>query len=118
MGFLSWKKRRIKLRLIACDYAPKDLAGQLPVSCQLIRTIPGNDRPDYCLAKCDRPLKYGEATVHYLVLAPRFVGAKIEPGIGSVVINVAYVTDESITGDSTLNFNKCIYVAICRAVEC
>lgn len=94
------------------------MQGQLLISCQLIRMIPGNDRPDYWLAKCDCPVKYGETIVNYLVLAPRFVGSKIEHGMGSIVIGVAYVINESIIEDSTLNFDKCKYVAICHAIEC
>lgn len=41
----------------------------------------------------------------------------MEKGIGSIVINVAYVTNESIIEDSALDFDKCKYVAICDAVE-
>lgn len=117
MRFFNREKENIKLRLINCDYAPADMEEQLPISCQLMRMIPGNDRLDYWLAKCDRPVKYGKTIVNYLVLAPRFVGSKIEKGIGSIVINVAYVTNESIIEDSALDFDKCKYVAICDAVE-
>lgn len=116
--FFNRKKGNIKLQLIDCDYAPKDMEEQLPISCQLIRMITGNDRSDYWLAKCKCPVKYGETIVNYLVLAPRFVGPKIEQGMGSIVINVAYVINESIIEDSTLNFDKCEYVAICHAIEC
>lgn len=107
----------IRLQLINCDYAPEDMQDQLPISCQLIRMIPGNDRHDYWLAKCDCPVKYGEAIINYLVVAPRFVGVKIEKGMGANVLNVAYVTDESIVQDATLNFDKCRYVAICETIE-
>lgn len=118
MRLFNKKKAEIKLRLIDCDYAPEDMEKQLPVSCQLIRMIPGNDRPDYWIAKCDRSIKYGDSTIKYLVLAPRFVGAKIEKGMGTIAVNVAYVIDETITQDTTLNFDKCRYVAICNAIEC
>ncbi len=117
MRLFDRKKGNIKLQLIDCDYAPEDMERQLPVSRRLIRMIPGTDRPDYWLAKCDRSVKYGETIVNYLVLAPRLVGAKIEKGMGAILLGVAYVVDESIIQDTTLNFDKCKYVAICNAIE-
>jgi hypothetical protein len=41
------------------DLGPDDLAAQLPRAAELVRTIPGPDRPDYVLAVMkDRPLTY------------------------------------------------------------
>jgi hypothetical protein len=72
MKLFNRESEKIKLQIIDCDYGPKDMDEQLPISCQPIRMMPGKDSPDYWLAKCDRPVKYGETTVHYLVPAPRF----------------------------------------------
>lgn len=116
MGILDGIKRNITLQLIDCDYAPENMAKQLPISCSLLRMIPGVDRLDYWLAKCECPVKYEESTVNYLILAPRFVGTEIKRGIESVVLNVAYVIDESLIQDATLDFDKCKYVAICNAI--
>lgn len=117
MFFFKNRKRNIRVQLIDCDYAPKDMEGQLPITCSLLRMIPGKDRPDYWLAKCENPIKYEKTIINHLILAPRFVGAEIKKGMGSIVLGVAYVTDETLIQDTTLNFDKCKYVAICNAKE-
>lgn len=114
---MFFKNKYMRIQLIDCDYAPEDMDGQLPVTCKLLRMIPGNDRPDYWLAKCEKAIRHGEEAVNYLVLAPRFVGTKIRKGMGEIALGVAYVTDETLLQDTTLNFDKCKYVAICRAKE-
>lgn len=107
----------IKVELTECDYCSDELAKQLPVKCTFIRMIPGNDRSDYWLARCEVPIKYQNAEINYLILATRFVGDKIKNGMGSQVVNVAYVIDETLIKDETLNFDKCEYVAVCYANE-
>lgn len=107
----------IKIQLIDCDYAPQDMEAQLPITCSLIRMIPGSDRADYWLAKCEKSVKHEDKIFNYLIVAPRFVGEKIEKGMGSIALGVAYVTDESLVQDIKLDFNKCKYVAICTAKE-
>lgn len=107
----------MRLRLINADYAPDDLYNQLPVTCKLIRELPGSDRADYWLAKTEKHIAFNEITVDYLIVSPRFVGVTIKPGIGEVVLGVAYVTDKSLINDTNLDFKKCEYVAICMAEE-
>ena len=110
-------KENIRVQLIDCDNAPKDMKKQLPIVCSLLRMIPGIDRPDYWLAKCERPLKDKKTIINYLIIAPRLVGEQIKKGMGSIGINVAYVIDETLLQDSTLNFDKCKPVAICTSEE-
>jgi hypothetical protein len=107
----------LKLRIVDADYAPDDLHNQLPLECRLIRMIAGSDRPDYWLAKAERPIKWGIETVNYLIVSARYVGVEVKAGIGSIVLGVAYVTDESLLDDTNLNFDKCQYIAICMAYE-
>ena len=38
--------------------------------------------------------------------------------MGTIALNVEYVINETITQDTTLNFDKCRYVAICNVIEC
>lgn len=117
MLFFKRAKKNIRIQLTDCDYAPPDMEEQLPVVCSLLRTIPGKDRPDYWLAKCEKSLKYENADVNYLVVAPKFVGQEIKKGMGAIALGVAYVTDESLIHDNSLSFEKCKYVAICIAKE-
>lgn len=109
--------KKIKLRLIDCDYAPKDMSEQLPIECLIERTIPGSDRPDYSIAACKTPINYDGKAIKYLVLAPRFVGEHINENTRDIALGVAFVTDDSLIKDKVLSFEKCKYVAICRAVK-
>lgn len=117
MLFFKNAKKNIRLRLIDCDYAPQDMEKQLPIVCNLIRTIPGKDRPDYWLAKCESSIRYENTNVNYLIIAPRLAGQEIRKGMGTIALGVAYVTDESLIHDDTLSFEKCRYVAVCNAEE-
>lgn len=117
MLFFKRTKQNMKLRLIGCDYAPPDMEEQLPVICRLLRMIPGSDRPDYWLAKCEKPIKHEGTDVNYLVVAPRYAGQEIKKGMGKITLGVAYVTDESLTHDKSLSFEKCSYAAVCVAEE-
>lgn len=111
------KEKGMILHLIDCDYAPEDMETQLPITCALVRMIPGSDRTDYWLAKCEKSVIYENENVNYLIIASRFVGEKIEKGMGCIVVGVAYVIDETLVQDTELNFDKCRYVAICTAKE-
>lgn len=107
----------IKAELTECDCCSDELKKQLPVKCTFIRMIPGKDRSDYWLVQCETPIKYQNTEINYVILATRFVGEKIKKGMGSHIVNMAYVIDETLIKDETLEFNKCEYVAICYANE-
>lgn len=116
MKWFSKKKNndsKMNFMIIDADYAPDDLPKQLPVSIELIREIPGSDRPDYWLAKTETPVKWDDKTVNYLIVAPRLVGDSLNAKNENVAVGLAYVTDESLLDDTVLNFDKCKYVAIC-----
>lgn len=117
MNLFRLSNKKMHFRLIDCDYAPKDMAEQLPIECIIERTIPGSDRPDYSIAVCKTPLYYNGQEIKYLVLAPRFVGEHINEHTHEVFLGVAYVTDDSLIKDKVISFEKCKYVAICRAVK-
>lgn len=110
-------KKKIKLKLIDCDYAPKDMPEQLPIECTILRTIQGSDRSDYSIAVCNKSIHFGEQVIRYLVVAPRFIGEHIDEGTKEITFGVAYVLDDSLIGDEIISFEKCKYVAICRAVR-
>ena len=112
-------KTKICLELTSADYCPDDLHEQLPVKIETLRNMPGLDRPDYWLAKCEVPLCWKEQglKINYLIVACRYIGTKLRKGVGNVTIGVAYVTDESILNDKNLQFEKCVYVAVCEANE-
>lgn len=103
----------VKVKLLSCDYAPADMPEQLPISCEVIRKIHGEDRPDYYLARCEKDIRYNRYTIRYLVIAPRFFGQELKDNLDEIALGVAYVGDESLLEDSELDFRKCTYVAVC-----
>ena len=108
--------RSMQLTIISIDYAPEELDEQLPIVAELIRELPGDDRPDYWLAQAMRPIhwlsKQGERSITHLVLAARWQGTRIEPGLEHLPVGIAYVTDDTLLQDARLDFAKCHYTAI------
>jgi hypothetical protein len=106
----------MKITVTSVDYAPDDLYEQTPFEAELLRQIPGPDRPDYWLASLPKPLRWrrdGKDTqVTHLVLAARWVGGQIARGMRTTPVNIAYVVDESLLTDAALDFQKSAYVAI------
>ncbi len=108
--------RQMRVRISNIDYAPEDLYSQTPFEADIIRSIPGSDRPDYWLAELTKPLRWAqngnEKVVSHLILTMRYVGEQMERGIKERAVGIAYVTDQSLLEDKKLAFDKCDYVAI------
>lgn len=96
------------------DYAPDDLYEQTPIEVNLLREIPGKDRPDYWLGELVKPLRWAEKQqmITHLILAARWAGTRIDTSMKSLPVGIAYVTDQTLLEDSELDFKKCAYVAI------
>ena len=103
-----------KLHVTSVDYAPEELHDQVPLVFELLREIPGSDRPDYWIGKCKTPIQWieGNKEITHVVIAARWQGTRIEPYVKNLPIGISYVLDESVLTDETLDFNKCSYVAI------
>ncbi len=106
----------MELQVTSVDYAPEELYDQVPLVFELVREIPGSDRPDYWIAKCKTPIRWiddnFEKHINYVVVAARWEGTRIEPHVENLPIGISYVLDESVLSDETLDFDKCSYVAI------
>jgi len=110
-----------------------ELTGRVPLLGDLRRVIPGPDRSDYCLVVLDAPIPFlppenfdwsvtqpefretradGVAFlwVNALVICSRIVGEQIAPTMRDLQINLAYVVDNTLGRDATLDFSK-IYFA-------
>lgn len=87
----------------------------------LIRAIPGDDRPDYWLGevrtRIRRVVENQTKEVTHLIVASRWEGTEISPGVENLPVNIAYVTDSSVLHDEHLDFAKSAYVAIGRASD-
>lgn len=121
------------------DVGPDDLEGQLPLLGQLLRFIPGPDRPDYVLVALDRPVRHRtsldalassgvdlarieapvplddhevEVRVATLVLAARMVGAQVHQGMVDLAVNIAFVLGAEVLDAEQLDFAVCLPVAV------
>jgi hypothetical protein len=123
------------VRIAAFEQAPDELTWQLPVRGELYRLMPGPDRPDYSLMLLEKPLVFYPAPgfdlgrlgaerftedrqgrrmvqVHALVVCARFVGQQLHPGMVDLPVNIAYVIDQSLARDDSVDFTKIEYVGI------
>lgn len=104
------------LTITAVDVAPEELHGQLPLVVDLLRRMPGDDRPDYWLGALRTPVRWTDdgrvREVTHLVLAARWSGTAIAPGVDRLPVGIAYVTDPSLLDDARLDVAKCAYVAV------
>ena len=100
---------------------PRDLSDRAPIVVDLIREIPGPDRPDYWIAALTKPfsvvLDNHEKHITHLVITARWVGTSIRSGIQHTPVGIAYVTDQAVLTDQRLEFSKCKYVAIGTATD-
>jgi hypothetical protein len=99
------------------DSAPEDLPDQTPFTATLLRRMPGKDRPDYWLARLTKPLRWEQPTgpprpVTHLIISSRYEGTTVTEEMNGLVVGIAYVTDDSLLEDESLDFEKCRYVAI------
>jgi hypothetical protein len=105
----------MRLTISDIDSAPPDLEAQAPFTVELLRELPGPDRPDYWLGRLRRPLKWnrdGETVeVTHLVLGARWQGTRIGRD-RKLPVGIAYVTDPTLLQDTHVVFDKCRYVAI------
>lgn len=108
----------MKLVIHDVDYAPEDLYSLAPIQLDLIRQIPGSDRPDYWIGRLESSIYWAEGKtsalqrIDYLIVCARWVGTQIGFDFRSLPVGIAFVTDETVLGDSTLDFAKLRYVAI------
>jgi hypothetical protein len=105
----------MRLTITSID-GPQQLAEKAPLNAELLREIPGPDRPDYWLAALDPPITVlidnHDRRITHLILAARWLGTAIASGANDLPLGIAYVTDPSLLNDSKLDFGKCHYVAI------
>ncbi len=111
----------MQLTITSVDYAPRELDQQTPIVVDLLKELPGDDRPDYWLGVTTKPIRWIseniEREVSHVILAARCQGSRIEPGAKNLPVGIAYVVDTSLLDDKKLSFAKCVYIAIGVAHE-
>lgn len=125
-----------KIVLDNCAVGPDDLPAQLPLEGRLVRVLPGNDRPDYCLVAPKRAIGFAPpegfdwSAVHpdliirlqgfegplvrvpALVVAARMANSQITPTSRNLPVGLAYVIDPSQIHDDRFYLEKNYYAAI------
>jgi hypothetical protein len=106
------------------DYAPAELAAQVPLSVTLVRPLPSSvpNRVGALLGVFDRPVQWtnenGKAVeVTHAVLWARAKGSAIGAGARNLAVGIAYVVDQSLLEDETLDLAKTYYVAVGMASD-
>lgn len=106
----------MKVVVRSIDTGPTDLEHQVPFQATLLREMAGRDRPDYWLARLDKPLQWAQpeqdSEITHIILAARAVGDSISAGMRNTGVGIAYVMDMTLLQDERLDFAKCSYVAI------
>ena len=105
-----------KLSITSVDLGPEELKGQTPLLIELLRELPGPDRPDYWLGRAVNPIRWIEGGVErqitHVVAAARLPNTRIESRVENLPVGIAFVIDMSQLEDEALDFAKCRYVAI------
>ena len=116
------------------DAGPEEFAAVLPLRARVIRVMPGSDRADYVLCYVERPIPFrvpagfdlshvhpesltrdaqGELiAVQGIVICTRLVGETFSAGMKDLAVNIAYVIDNSLTRDPSVDFAKLEFAAI------
>ncbi len=116
------------------DAGPEEFSAVLPLRARVIRVMPGSDRPDYVLCYVERPIPFrapagfdlsrvhpesitqdarGELiAVQGIVICSRLVGESFRAGMKDLAINIAYVIDNTLTRDPSVDFAKLEFAAI------
>ena len=72
-----------KLSITSVDLGPEELQGQIPLLIELLRELPGPDRPDYWLGRAVNPIRWIEGGVErqitHVIVAARLPHTRIEP---------------------------------------
>ncbi|MGW9630540.1 hypothetical protein ACWGST_07525 [Agromyces sp. NPDC055520] len=138
---MTQSNARPKIVITSVESAPADLAEQLPVHAELVRILPGPDRPDYSLAIAKKPIHFrttvaalehagvdpttadpqmirvhddgtADLVVFGLVLCARVAGETIHLAMKDFPVNIAYVIDNTQLSDASVDFSKSYFAAI------
>jgi hypothetical protein len=116
------------------DAGPDEFSAMLPLRARVIRVMSGSDRPDYVLCYVERPIPFRpradfdlsrvhpDAITHDaqgaliavqgIVICTRLVGDAFRGGMKDLAINIAYVIDNTLTRDASVDFGKLEFAAI------
>jgi len=138
---MSQPNERPQIVITGIDSGPEDLAAQLPRAAELIRILPGSDRPDYSLAVVKEPITFHttveqlerggidvgaadpqmirhnpdgtvDLIVFGLVFCARIKGDTIHLSMKEMPVNIAYIIDNTQMADPEVVFSKSYFAAV------
>ncbi|MEQ8523970.1 hypothetical protein [Gracilimonas sp.] len=105
------------IEISSISKGPEELTYQLPISASVQKQIPAKNRSDYFIAELENSVfwvdkKKGINTeISHIIICTKKKSQFIEKDMKDVIIAIAYVLDESVNTDTTLDLNKIKYVA-------
>jgi hypothetical protein len=99
------------------DSGPEELSRSLPLRMRLLRPLSAPDGSDYALAELAKPIERPDRSITHIIIGARLLGSRIGRGMKDFPVNIAYVIDNSLLNDETLDFAKGEYIAIGFATE-
>ena len=105
------------IEISSISKGPEELTYQLPINATVQKQVPAKNRSDYFIAELENSVfwvdkKKGINTeINYLVLCTKKKSQFIEKDMKDVIIAIAYVLDNSVNTDKTLDLKKIKYVA-------
>lgn len=114
----------MQIRISQLREGPEELFDQLPIVGTMLRLVQGPDRPDYWLVQLVRPLFWFdrgvERAIPHLLLASRFTGVPLTPGVSGVTAGISLVTDAPSAEPAGVDFDRCVHVGIgdCDVLAC
>jgi len=105
-------KYRLPFEIVNFDSASEELQNKLPILATIIDRKGSPDGGEYYLAKLLKPIESENRVISYLIVGGRMVGQGISPAMNNLGINIAYVTNNDLVSEETMDFSKAEFIAI------
>ncbi|WP_428235442.1 hypothetical protein [Gracilimonas sp.] len=105
------------IEITSISKGPEELTYQLPINATVQKQVPAKNRSDYFIAELENNVFWVDKKkdinpeISHIVICTKKKSQFIEKDMKEVIIAIAYVLDDSVTSDKTLNLQKIKYVA-------
>lgn len=105
------------IEITSISKGPEELTYQLPINATVQKQVPAKNRSDYFIAELENNVFWVDkkkdinTEISHIVICTKKKSQFVEKDMKDVIIAIAYVLDESVTTDKTLNLQKIKYVA-------
>ena len=110
-------KYRLYFSITDIDSGPMELEGKLPIVGMIFNKLNHEDGSEYYLALLKEPIESKGRKFTHITIGARFLGQHVGPKMKDLPVNIAYVVDNSLIDQGTMDFNKGEFVAIGFATD-